>query len=399
MKPNVLIIIASDNLGGPGKGLLQFIRHADRDRFDYTMANFLVKGNENTEFVRIARERGVNLQLLRQDSWLDPLLLLRALRLARAANTNIIQSHGYKGHVIGFVLSRWAGLKWIGVAHGWTNENRKIRLYNRLERWLLRRADAAITVSPRLYATVSALRGRRRPTFLILNAVDEQELVADVGGAEVRRRLGIAPGIPVLGVLGRLSPEKGQDLLLKAFAGALRVRPEATMLVVGDGPEAGSLKAQTRALGIEARVRFCGHQSAIRDYLEALDLLVLPSRSEGLPNVVLEAMCVGVPVLATDVGGVREIIEDGMNGWIVPPGDAEALESAIVRTLSDPARRREIAQRGRASLSPKFSASLRAARFLEVYEDVLGSRASPGRIRALDRVGSDSEPVGGGEVP
>lgn len=366
-RPRVLIMIATRVLGGPGKGLLQFIRNMPEDRMSCVLAGFTTNGTE-TEFARVARSRHIPVHLFRQRRRLDPGLIGQARTLLKARRCNIIQSHGYKTHIMALAVSRLCGVPWVAVAHGWTRENLRIRMLNRLDRLLLRYADVAIAVSPALHATLSAIRGPDRPTELILNAVDPEEIRGERGGEAVRAALGLTPASRVIGVFGRFSPEKGQRHAVDAFARVADRHPRAVLLLVGDGQDAPLLRRRVAHHHLEDRVIFCGYQTAPRDYFEACDLVMLPSLSEGLPNVVLEAMALGRPVLATDVGGVRLVIRHGDTGWIVSPGSSDALAEALHSLLDDGVDLSSFGRTARTSLYPGFAVETRVSRLVKIYE-------------------------------
>jgi len=372
MKPKVFIVFASRVLSGPGKGLFQYIRQTRfKCSFDYVLANFTNDPEHKSEFTEVAEKENANYRLLYQRALLDPTLIKQALKIYREERCNIIQTHGYKGHLIAYVLSRLFGLKWVAWAHGWTSENAKVRFYNKIERFCLKRADVAIAVSPRLYDHISGFRGSKKKTRMILNAVEEGELPSDIGGVATRAKHGFSMDDLVLGCFGRFSPEKGQEVLLEAFA---RVAPEyarAKIMLVGSGQEEANLRALAERLRISGKVVFCGYQRAMQDYYEAADVVVMPSHSEGLPNVALEAQAAKKAVIATDVGGVREIIEDGVNGRVVAADDRQMLAEAICEVVGSHQLRLQYAQKGYEMLYPKFSPERRAMKIIDVYQELL----------------------------
>src|SRR5207245_7362088 len=156
--------------------------------------------------------------------------------------------------------------------------------------------------------------------------------------AAVRRELWLDEHRPVVAVVGRLSPEKGQAYFVDAMAAVARAVPGAQGLIVGDGQEEGRLRAKVAAMELDGAIGFAGYRRDMDRIYAAIDLLVLPSLSEGLPNVVLEAMAHGRPVIATRVGGVPEVIDDGVIGWLVAAADAPALARATLTLLRGPAR-------------------------------------------------------------
>ncbi len=372
MKPKVLIIYASSSLSGPGKGLLQFIRHASA--LNYVLASFIPAVGVDTEFTEVAKSRGANYIPIIQKGMLDFSLIRQVREICDTNDINIIQTHGYKGHIIAFFLSKMLGVKWVAWAHGWTNENAKIRLYNKIERFCLKRADIAIAVSPDLNEVISGFRGKQRKTHMILNAVDEGELLSDVGGSAIRQNYDIRQQDIVIGCFGRFSPEKGQEVLVESVARIVPECPEIKVMLVGSGQERDNIEALVDRLGISDHIIFCGYQRAMQDFYEAVDIVVLPSHSEGLPNVALEGMMHKRAVISTDVGGVREIIHNGENGWIVPPGDRLAMAKILKIVVTDVKLRDLVSERGYQSLHPKFSPEKRAQNILSVYNDLLNEK-------------------------
>jgi glycosyltransferase involved in cell wall biosynthesis len=187
----------------------------------------------------------------------------------------------------------------------------------------------------------------------------------------VRRSFGIPDSAPVVGTLGRLTEIKRQDLLLRAFAQARRHHPGAHLLVVGEGPLRSELTSLGSSLGLEGAVHFAGYQSEPAKYLAALDIFALTSRSEGMPLVVLEAWAAGVPVVASAVGGLPELVREGENGLLFPSGDESALTAALVALLDDPERRRRLGRAGRQTVAERFDVRHMAAEYDRHYRDLL----------------------------
>jgi glycosyltransferase involved in cell wall biosynthesis len=375
-KPNVLIMIATDAIGGPGKGLFHFLKHAPTGAFDYILCNFNLKNRPMGQFVQEARRRGLRLMLLRQRATIDPALILEARRVVREHGINVVQTHGYKSNVLGFFLHFFTRTPWIGFAHGYTDDNWKMRLYNRLDRFVLRCADRIVTVSDSMRALLITHGVERDRIRLIYNAIDMPDSQRQLDRTALKQAHGIASGRRVIGVIGRLNPEKGQRVFLNALRQVVATCPDVAALIVGEGQDREALERYAYAHGLSGNVIFTGYLENVLDYYGILDLLVVPSLSEGLPNAVLEAMSFGVPVLATRVGGIPEIIGDG-NGVLVEPDDPQALADRIVELLSNEPLRMSIAATGRNSLYPRFDPDHRARQIVSVYEELL--TASHGR--------------------
>jgi glycosyltransferase involved in cell wall biosynthesis len=375
VKPRVLIIIATHEIGGPGKGVLQFLKHAPAGAFEYVLSNFDVNKHRPGQFIGEARRRSLNLRLLKQRLAFDPLLIMQARRLILEHDINVVQTHGYKSNTIGFFLQLLYGLPWIGFAHGYIDDNWRNRLYNRIDRLVLRRADRVVAVSESLKALLTRHGVAAHKIRVIHNAVEPGDTVPSVSAQETRRRHGLTQDQRVIGVIGRLSSEKGQMIFLRAMEKTTRSIPDVKALIIGDGQDRDMLEEFCREKGLSGHVEFLGHQEKIGEYYQMLDLLVLPSLSEGMPNAVLEAMSFGVPVLATAVGGVPEVVQNG-NAIMVPPNDPGALAQSMIELLKQDALRRSMGLKGKQSLHPRFTPEKRVQRIVGLYEELLSGRAS-----------------------
>jgi glycosyltransferase involved in cell wall biosynthesis len=374
VKPKVLIIIATDIIGGPGKGLFQFFDHAPQKEFDYVLCNFNVWNKEHGQFVREALRRNLNIMFLDQNAVIDPFLVFRARKIILQNQINIIQTHGYKSNLIGFFLRRLYSYPWLGFAHGYTYDNNRMRLYNFFDRFALRFADQVVAVSNSMKELLVRNGVKDSKIRVLYNAIDPAEGKSTIDGHKVKKEYGIREDQKIIGVVGRLNPEKGQLVFLKAFRKVLKRFPSVTALIIGEGQDREELEAYCNKHEMRESVRFTGYQEKISSFYQILDILVLPSLSEGLPNTVLEAMSFGIPVVATSVGGVPEVINNE-NGILVPPGDHETLVDGITRLLQDDQLRRALGIKGKDSLYPRFSPSYRAQQLIELYKNLSASRA------------------------
>lgn len=382
MKPRVFIAMASGILGGPGKGLAQFFRSGGLEGCDPLMAAYnRQQDDEDTEFIREMRATGVPLAVLRQRKTLDASLVSQALALVREHKSALLQSHGYKSHVLCWLLHRQTGLPWVAFVHGWTSENLKIRLYNLLEHVMLLFADEVVAVSASVKQRL--LPPVRRKCIVIPNAVAEEELngdPSDMPACDIRAELGIAPQALVVGVVGRLSPEKGHMVLLRALAQAGRQGVDLHALLVGQGQERERLHEGARALGLEKRCFFTGHVRGLAPYYRAMDMLALPSYSEGMPNAALEGMIMGLPVIASAVGGVPEVVRHGATGLLVPAGDSAALAGALITLANDPVLRGNMGTAGRSAVVAAHSPEKRARSMCALYHKRLSPSSDKEKV-------------------
>lgn len=293
--------------------------------------------------------------------------------IMREFGPHVVHTHGYRSDVVGGAAARRRGVPMVATAHGFTGGDLKNRVYTRLQRRAWRHFDAVIAVSAALAGELEAALGARTPVHILTNAWSAPGEA--MPRADARAALGLAPEGAVVGWVGRLSPEKGPDLLLDAAA-KLRGEP-VTVSFIGDGSESEDLRAQSRALGIESRVRWHGPLADAWRYMKAFDVLALSSRTEGTPMILFEAAHAGVPVVATAVGGVPDVL-GSEGGWLVPPEDPTELAQAIREALKSSAR----AKRATGNLTKRVSSLFGLEPWLEAHERLYRLLARQERLGA-----------------
>lgn len=338
----ILTILEAYSVTGPAKAVLEFAREAAkpeaRPKIELSILTFL-RGAEGNSFTEAVLAKGLPLETVQEKGPFDFGVIPQLKEVVARRRPHIIWTNSVKSHF----LIRWSGLnrqaKWVAFHHGYTTTTWKTRAYNYLDRWSHRGADRLVTVCGKFARDLEQIAGI--PAERI--AVEHMPLrtstpVALEDAARLRSSLGIETHQTVLLSVGRLSKEKGHAEFLRAAA-LLRDRGKRDLriVLVGDGPERAALSGLCGELKLEDNVRFCGHQADVRPYYAIADLFVLPSHTEGSPNVILEAIDAGVPVVATAVGGIPEIVENETSALLVSPHDPAALAGAIERLLENPA--------------------------------------------------------------
>jgi glycosyltransferase involved in cell wall biosynthesis len=264
----------------------------------------------------------------------------------------------------------------VAVSRGWTAESFRVRLYERLDRFHLRWMDRVVCVSEAQAEKVRRAGVRGERVRVIHNAIDPDRFAdPDPLYRAKLKRYFRAPRARIVGAAGRLSPEKGFDVLVGAARRVLRADPSVGFVLFGEGPCRTELMHKVHAAGLAGSFVLAGFRADLDPFLSHLDLLVLPSHTEGLPNVVLEACAAGTPVVATAVGGNVHLLEPEVNGLLVAPGRADELAAAVVRLLRDPALAARLGAAGRRLVHARFSQQARVQRFEALYRRLCGSSA------------------------
>jgi glycosyltransferase involved in cell wall biosynthesis len=207
---------------------------------------------------------------------------------------------------------------------------------------------------------------------VIYNGISLDRFAEKKDASSKHLELGLSPDSLVVGSVGRLRQEKGYSILLDAAVLVRARRPDIKFVIVGDGEQAASLRQKAGRLGLSSTVLFTGARQDVESLLGIMDLFVLPSLWEGLPTVILESMACGVPVVATDIPGTRELITTGQTGWLARPGDPMSLAACILEALSNPARCAEIVKTARQDVVPHFSMQHIADQYEQIYQRLAG---------------------------
>ena len=356
--------------GGPDKTILRSAAYADPQRLRVAAVYLHPHNDPGIEVLRQqARKFNCPFYAIPEHGPIDPRAIAALLRLCRQLRVTVWHAHDYKTDLLGLLLRRWWPMRIVTTVHGFTRETFRTRFYYHLDNLALRRYEQVLAVSPPLIEHCRRLGiGPDRLTY-IPNGIDTQEFRRTRPLAAARAALGIPQDRLVVGVVGRLSIEKGPDRALELAARLRPAFPNLQLNFIGDGPMWKDLQQLAEILNL-SDIRFWGWQTRLQRFYEAMDLLLLPSRTEGFPNVVLEAMAMGVPVAAADVGGVSELLSDGRSGLVL--GDHEEdWPAELSPILRDQSRRHELADRALQRVTARYSFERRMAAELALYDRVL----------------------------
>ncbi|MGE3539925.1 MAG: glycosyltransferase family 4 protein [Candidatus Tectimicrobiota bacterium] len=369
--------------GGPDKTILLSAAQHNRAQVETIVVYIRDVRDHEFSIAEKAHALGLTFYEIEESGKLD-LRVLRALReIVVRHDINLIHGHDYKSDLFAYLLRCWMGARrfaLVSTAHAWVMMGLRGALYRRLDLWLMRRFNHLIAVSQ---ATKDEMLQAGLPSQLISvihNAIDTREWAPCPTRPTLRTELHIAPDVPVLGYVGRIMPEKDLVTWLRAAALVGQKYPQAQFVLVGEGRDTstlGQLQQLATELGIRERVHFPGYRSQLLPIYAAFDVFVLTSRREGLPNSVLEAMALGVPVVTTDVAGTKELVLHGQTGFVLPQGDVAGIAQAMLKLVEDTALRHGMGQASRQRVEQHFSFTGRLQRIEALYAEMVNSMRFP----------------------
>lgn len=369
--PNVtprlrLLQITHDlDLGGLQQVIYNLCRTLDRSRFDISVLCLRTKGL----FASDVEALGIPVYLLeKKERGPDYFAFRKVAKLLRELRIDVIHTHNTQPFFDGTLGAILAGVRTVihtDHARAFPDKTRYMVAEWAMSQYAYRVVGCSEHTSQQLmrYEKISA-----RKIVTIPNGIDGSRFDLTIDRQAKRRELGIHEKGSVIGLAVRLSDQKGITFLLKAMPRILARHPDTTLLIAGDGDLKMDLEREAKELGIASRVTFCGPRKDIPELLKLLDLYVLPSKWEGLPMVILEAMAAGCPIVATDVGGNSSAVVDGVTGALVPPQDPGALADAVIRLLDSPDLIQTYAANGKQRFQERFSAQIMARQYERLYE-------------------------------
>ena len=363
-------MIARLNMGGPALHVAYLTAGLAKRGYETTLvAGSLARGEDSMAFV--ADELGIEVErieeLHREISPLrDAVAIVRLARLIRRVRPHILHTHTAKAGAVGRLAALLAGdARPPIVVH--TFHGHVLRGYfdplrtagfRLLERWLATKSTALVAVSPQVRDDLVSLGVAPRERFVVVRVGIEleQRVAAERDGrGESRRVLGIGPDRFAVGWIGRMTGVKRTDDVLRAFRRLRDRGVDACLCMIGDGPDRPAVERRAHELGLMRDTFFLGYQEEVAPFYAAFDAMILPSINEGTPVSAIEAVAAGRPVVATRVGGVPDVIREGEDGFLVEPGDVDALAERLARLAADPELRERLGTAGRARVIPRYS--------------------------------------------
>jgi glycosyltransferase involved in cell wall biosynthesis len=360
---------------GPAKNLLEFACRAAGAPESTPRASIAIvtyhrgSGPISNDFVLACQKAGLQVHIIHERFLFDLAVVPAIRKLIARCRPDIIQSHAVKSHFLIRLAAIHRDVPWIAFHHGYTWTSPRTRIYNQFDRWSLRAASKVVTVCSPFASDLEKIGVRPERIVVRHNSVKSFSPAPKDVVAQLRRTLGISESTQVLLCVGRLSREKAQADLIEAASLIRRGGRQGNLrfIVAGDGPDRQKLLDMTRAFLVEDWFIFAGQVADLAPYYTTSDLVVLPSHTEGSPNVLLEAMAAGLPVIATAVGGVPEIVQDEKQALLVEKHNPAALAKAIERLLANAGLRKRLSEAARLSIS-SYSPEAYLESILSLYQ-------------------------------
>ncbi|HUQ71685.1 MAG TPA: glycosyltransferase family 4 protein [Planctomycetaceae bacterium] len=363
--------VVTETGGGPDKTILNSPRFLVGTGYEAHCAYLYPPQDAGFEAIRTraaAAEAPLH-GILDRGAW-DVSVAWNLLQLCRRLDVRIWHGHDYKTNFLGLLLRRFHRMHLVTTIHGWVKHTQRTPLYYWIDRRSLPHYDRVIGVSDDLHAQALACGVPADRCVLIENAIDTAAFQRKLTPQQARRQLGLAVERPLIGAVGRLSHEKGFDLLIDAVSRLHRDGREVDLAIAGEGDARSVLTEQIAAQPHPERFHLLGFQSDLRTLYQAMDVFAVSSRREGLPNVLLEAMSLETPVVATAIAGIPRLVADGTSGLLVPPEDVNALYHALTTLIGQPELRERLAVQGRQTIVSRYDFAFRMGKIRAVYDSL-----------------------------
>lgn len=360
-KLKIAVLATVTDFGGAEKVVLSLMKNINSDLFELVPIIFTRSCQLDTKFFMEFDKSVKKYHTIFVDKhkikYLNPVAnIIEAHKLLKQYKFDLVHTHGYRADILGIILSRLTGLPVVSTCHGFISNDLNLKLYNKLDRYLLRYADKIIAVSDGIKNDLIKSGINEKRIAIIQNAVElngRKKLFSQDRKAK-RQHFNIHEKEFVAGYIGRLSEEKGVKYLIEAHTLLAESGALLKMVIIGDGPQRKGLEALVKNTGKEGSIFFAGFQNDIESWLPAMDVFVLPSLTEGTPMSMLEAMAGGIPVVASSVGGVPQVIDSDKSGILVSPGNPEEIKNAIHVLYKNETLRNCFSQEGRKTIELKY---------------------------------------------
>ena len=366
----VLHIISSGGMYGAEAVILNMSRTLMQGPHRSLLGVFANSANPNRQLYEAATSEGIESHFIPCSGQVDRATIKSIRNLVTQTAADVVHAHGYKADIYVYFALRKSRTPFVSTCHTWYDTDLLVSLYGKADRLVLRNFARVVSVSDEVTQRLLKAGVRPNKIRMVRNGID----LRPFRSAPPSLRTDPTPTRPLLvGLIGRLAWEKGVDIFLQSAALVLAQLPNTKFVVVGEGPDREKLDRQIDDLNIRPSVTMLGRRNDMPSVYASLDIMVSSSRQEGLPIAILEGMASALPLVATSVGEVPTVIQDGRTGILVPPNNPELLAASIVELLRDPVQRTRLGAAARQLIADQYSAERMTAEYLRVYEEAIAT--------------------------
>lgn len=372
MKSPIVVahLIATNFYGGPERQILSHALQLDAEHFRFILISFVERGVRN-ELVDMAREKGVTVAEIPVGNPFDPRLIKNLSDILSLHKVELLCAHGYKANVVGRLASWLRLIPLVAVSRGWTAENRRIRFYEKLDRVFLRFSQQIVAVSTGQEKKIVAHGISSRNLCVIRNAINLTQTPL-VNAVSLRKQLGLSEQSILVASAGRLSPEKNYATMITVSKKIIQANDKVVFIIFGEGFLRSKLEQQIATEGLGGKFLLPGFRRDLPTLIPQIDIFMLPSFTEGLPNVVLEAFASKKPVVATAVGGTPEVVQDGISGFLTTPDNIRAMVQSVEKLVDSPGLRQQMGHAGYSYIAEHFGFEAQTHKYTELYKASVG---------------------------
>ena len=356
---------------GPGRTILDCAESLQGQGFRFLIGTFVHVSGKESAYVTEARRRNLEVVLLQESGQFDWRILTQLRAIMDSNHIDVVHTHDPRTNVIGLICAWLQGKPVVTTVHGWIANTFKRKVYRAIDKFFLRFFDAIISVSERTRELIRKAWIADRKITVISNALKIEHYQPNRQDRTFRHELGLDDQTALIANIGRLSPEKGHMDFLVAAGEVVREFQNVRFVLIGTGPEQDRLEKFVGASGLATYVHFAGYRTDMISIYNSLDLVVQSSYTEGMPNVVLEALLMEVPVIASDVGGTAEVMDNGRNGLLNQPGNPAQLAKDICDFLADREQLQRCTRQGRSSILDRFDHRKRVQKLSQLYQSLM----------------------------
>ena len=360
--------------GGPDKTILLSAERHDPVRVEVVVAYIRDTQDREFQISERARAKGLIYYEIEESGKFDLRVLRKLREIIVKHDINIIHGHDFKSDLFAYLVSWFLPNRkvlLVSTAHGWAAPGPRGNVYRYLDLLVMKRFDQLIAVSKATKRLMINSGVCEQNIEVIYNGIDTDSWKCHDTQSHARADLGIADAFPVIGYVGRITPEKDLDTWLRVAGVIERHYPEARFVIVGEGKDqvlTEKLQRTVIELGLSGKVNFVGFHSVLQPLYSAMDIFLLTSDREGLPNCILEAMSMGIPVVTTGVGGAPELVMHGHTGYVGQVADVQGLSTAVMKLVQNKALSSKMGEAGRVRVEEKFSFRHRLEQIESLYE-------------------------------